>query len=397
MKEKDYYGILGVEKTADEKKIKQAYRKLAKKYHPDTNAGNAQAEKRFQEISEAYEVLSDPKKKELYDKYGTMGLQEGFDAEAYEAYRRARQSGFGGFSGFGGGRGASGFSGFGGGQRASGFSGFGGGQRASGFSGFGGDQGASGFGSSGDGGFSFHYSGNDDASMEDILNNLFGSGMHGSRGEGRTSGFSEDFFDHAGDRYQSRSGSRGYGEGGADSTAKFTVSFEEAALGADKTISLQGPDGRTNTLKVHIPAGIDNGQKIRLKGKGRTDRAGNTGDLFLEIEIQPKKGYERKGQDVYVDVQIPFVTAALGGEAVVPTLYGNVRCRIPAGTQCGSKIRLRGKGIVSLKNPDVRGDEFIVIGIRVPESLSAEEKRKLEEFKEAGEKKRRTMGSGSAA
>ena len=101
MKEKDYYGILGVEKTADEKKIKQAYRKLAKKYHPDTNAGNAQAEKRFQEISEAYEVLSDPKKKELYDKYGTMGLQEGFDAAAYEAYRRAGQSGFGGFSGLG--------------------------------------------------------------------------------------------------------------------------------------------------------------------------------------------------------------------------------------------------------------------------------------------------------
>lgn len=315
---KDYYKILGIQRSADEKEIKKAFRKLAKKYHPDTNPGNPDAEKHFKEIQEAYDVLGDPKKKALYDKYGEIGLQEGFDEKAYEAFR----NGYGnqGFTGnpFGG-------SGFGDGA----------------FSGHG-------FGTNG-GYQEFHF----DGDLNDLFSGMFGGGR-GASGSRRS--------------YR-----------GADLTSDVSISFEEAAFGCDKMVSLMDPDGKKQTLKVHIPAGIDEGQKVRLQGKGHPGSAGN-GDLFLKVHILPKSGYERKGQDVYVTAQIPFTTAALGGEAVVPTLYGNVVCKIREGTQSGSKIRLKGKGIVSMKNPSIKGDEYVIIQISVPGKMTPEERKALQEY-----------------
>ena len=166
--------------------------------------------------------------------------------------------------------------------------------------------------------------------------------------------------------------------------AKVEVSFEEAALGADKVIRFRAPDGSEQSLQVHIPAGIDSGQKIRLKGKGMPGQnGGGAGSLLLEVTVQSKPGFERKGMDIYTTVEIPFETAVLGGETIVPTLSGRVSCKIKEGTQSGTKIRLKGKGIVSMKNPSQKGDEYAVIQIRVPRNLSADAKQKLQEYAKA--------------
>ena len=166
--------------------------------------------------------------------------------------------------------------------------------------------------------------------------------------------------------------------------AKVEVSFEEAALGADKVIRFRAPDGSEQSLQVHIPAGIDSGQKIRLKGKGMPGQnGGGAGSLLLEVTVQSKPGFERKGMDIYTTVEIPFETAVLGGETIVPTLGGRVSCKIKEGTQSGTKIRLKGKGIVSMKNPSQKGDEYAVIQIRVPKNLSADAKQKLQEYAKA--------------
>ena len=162
------------------------------------------------------------------------------------------------------------------------------------------------------------------------------------------------------------------------------VTFEEAALGADKVISFRSPDGSQQSLKVHIPAGIDSGQKIRLRGKGMPGKnGGQAGNMLLEVTVQSKPGFERKGTDLYTTVEIPFETAALGGEAIVPTLTGKVSCKIKEGTQSGTKIRLKGKGIVSMKNPSQKGDEYAVIQIRVPKHLTPDAKQKLTEYAKA--------------
>ena len=138
------------------------------------------------------------------------------------------------------------------------------------------------------------------------------------------------------------------------------------------------------SLQVHIPAGIDTGKTVRLKGKGMPGvNGGESGDLLLGVTVREKEGYERKGMDVYTTVQIPFTTAVFGGEAVVSTLYGNVLCKIRKGMQSGTKIRLKDKGIVSMKNPSVRGDQYVTVQIQVPRRLSSEAERKLREFQSA--------------
>ena len=148
-------------------------------------------------------------------------------------------------------------------------------------------------------------------------------------------------------------------------------------------ITLQETDGN-RTLKVHIPAGIDTGQSVRLRGKGHPGiGGGEPGDLLLKAKVGRKPGYERKGADVYTTVSIPYTTAALGGEARVSTLYGDVSCKIKEGTQSGSKIRLRGKGIVSMKNPNVHGDQYVTVQIQVPRHLNQQARRKLMEYKQA--------------
>ncbi|MGN0335786.1 MAG: DnaJ C-terminal domain-containing protein [Lachnospiraceae bacterium] len=284
MAKKDYYDVLGIKRSADEKEIKRAYRRLAKKYHPDTNPGDQQAERKFKEVTEAYNVLSDSEKKKLYDQYGFAAFGEGFGAE--------------------------------------------------------------------------------------------------QNWSGRQSDFFEDFFE---DMFRSRTrsdfGGSHFRKRGTDVYADISISFEEAAFGCEKVLQLQNEKGKTSSLQVHIPAGIDEGLSVRLKGKGGTGiGGGSAGDLLLKIHIIPKPGYERKGNDVYVTVNIPYVTAVLGGEAIVPTLTGKVSCKIAPGTQSGSKIRLKNKGIPSMKNPEHKGDQYLIIQIEVPGNLTPDERQKLMEY-----------------
>ena len=161
------------------------------------------------------------------------------------------------------------------------------------------------------------------------------------------------------------------------------VSFDEAAFGGKKTIHLQSSDGKTQKLEINIPAGIDTGKTIRLKGKGYQSSSGKTGDLLLKVKVNDRPGFTRKGADVYTTVSVPFTTAVLGGEAKVHTIYGDVLCKIKEGTQSGSKIRLKGKGIVHMNQPSVRGDEYATVEIQVPRHLSPAAKQKLREFANA--------------
>ena len=248
----------------------------------------------------------------------------------------------------------------------------------------------------------FHFDGGD---MDDILKNIFGGGFSGrSAGAGGGSrsyhfggGFRDGFSGgNSGFGNDFGSGNSGFGDGfsgtgssfggrGSDLHADITVSFDEAALGGDKVINLSDPSapGRTQSLQVHIPAGIDDGQSIRLRGKGQMGRNGQAGDLLLKVKIAEKPGFERKGMDVYTTVNVPFSTAVLGGEAKVHTLYGDVICKVREGTQSGSKIRLRGKGIVSMKNPQVHGDHYVTVQVQVPRNITPEARRKLREFEQA--------------
>lgn len=311
MAKKDYYDVLGINRSADDKEIKRAYRKLAKKYHPDTNPGDKQAEQKFKELTEAYNVLSDSEKKKLYDQYGFAAFDEGFGEERH-------QSGGGSYSAhdYGNGRTYQ----------------------------------------------EFHFTNGD---MEDIFGDIFGDMFHGYGGKGFHSRMERDLK-------------------GADAYADITISFDEAVCGCDKVLQLQDENGRTGSLQVHIPAGIDEGQSVRLKGKGAAGAgSGPAGDLLLKVHVTPKPGYERKGNDVYVTVNIPYTTAVLGGEAIVPTLTGKVFCKIAAGTQSGSKIRLKNKGIPSMKNPSRKGDEYIVIQIAVPRNLTPDERQKLMDYDKA--------------
>lgn len=317
---RDYYETLGVNKSADKEAIKRAYRKLAKKYHPDTNAGDAHAEEMFKDVTEAYNVLSDEKKRKLYDEFGFAGLQDGFSEEAA---RQAAQGGFGGFGGNGS---------------------------------------FSGSYSSNGGPFThqeFHFE-NGSGDMDDIFS-MFG-----------------DMFSHGGSA-RGRSTSRK----GSDVMADLTISFDEAVFGCEKSISLQDPStGKVSNLSIHIPAGIESGKTVRLKGQGNPGRNGGAaGDVLLNVNVTPSREFERKGQNVYSTIRVPFTTAALGGKARVHTLYGDVECSIKAGTQGGSKIRLKGKGISSMKNPSVKGDQYVTVEISVPRRLTPRAKEALEEYR----------------
>lgn len=343
----DYYELLGVAKNADATAIKKAYRKLAKKYHPDTNAGDPAAEQKFKDVTEAYTILSDPEKRKLYDQFGHAA----FDGSMPEG-------------------GAYQYSGAGDGQN---------------------------------GGYQeFHFNGED---MGDMFGDIFGDMFHGrSNGGGRSYSFHSDGNGGFHQYYSNGSGAGGFGQDGhfgdfgssggfgrsqfrqkgSDIHADVTVSFDDAAFGCEKMIHLQDGNGQVQSLKVNIPAGIDTGKTVRLKGKGNPGfNGGEAGDLLLKVTVGDRAGFERKGMDVYTNITIPFTTAVLGGEAVVPTLTGNVVCNIRPGTQSGSKIRLRGKGIVSMKDKNIHGDEYAVVQIQVPKNLNETAKEKLREFAKA--------------
>lgn len=319
---RDCYEILGVSRSADDSAIKKAYRKLAKKYHPDSNAGNPDAEQKFKEVTEAYSILSDPEKRKMYDRFG------------YAAFDGSMPNG-----------GAEGYSGFGGN------------------------------GNTGE----FHFHGN----MDDIFGDIFGNMFHGGTQNGGFHGQS-GFGGFHGNTYGSHGFGSGFEQKGSDIHSEINVSFDEAAFGGDKMIHLRDENGTVQSLKVHIPAGIDTGQSIRLRGKGNPGiNGGAAGDLFLKIKAGERPGFERKGMDVYTTIQIPYTTAVFGGEAVVQTLNGKVVCKIKPGTQSGSKIRLKHKGIVSMKQSGVYGDLYAEIQIQVPKHLSREAEKKLKEYEQA--------------
>ena len=368
---RDFYEVLGIKKGASQSEIKKAYRKMAKKYHPDTNAGDEAAAEKFKEVSEAYSVLNDPEKKKLYDQFG------------HAAFDGTGQPGGSYGAGFGG-AGSSGFGGFGG-AGGSGFSGF--------------SQGP-------DGSYQeYHFDGN----MDDILKDIFGHGFSGSgSGASGFSGFSgtsgtSGFSGSSGKGFSGGSGFSGFGRGagygsfpqdGENAHADITVAFDEAAFGADRYFDLKDADGAKQSLKVHIPAGIDDGQSIRLRGKGMPGRhGGKDGDLLLKVHVAAKPGFERKGMDVYAPVRVPFVTAVLGGKVEVQTLRGKVKCTIKPGTQSGTKLRLRDKGIVSMKDRATFGCHYAVVEIDVPKNLSDDAKQKLAEFDRAAS----ACGAGGAA
>ena len=344
MAKRDYYDVLGVGRNADAKEIKKAYRKLAKKYHPDMNPGDKNAEQKFKEITEAYNILSDDEKKKLYDQYGFAAFEEG--------------AGAGGS--YGGGQGFHGQGGFG--------------------NGFGGFD----FGQGGNGGYhEYHFENGNMGDMGDIFGDIFGDMFHG-QSSSQGSGFRGQGF-HSQSGFGGGFGGRSAQAKGSDLHSEVSVSFEEAAFGCDRMLRLSDPSGNgsTQTLKVHVPAGIENGKSIRLKGKGNPGfNGGPAGDLFLKVNVALKPGFERKGMDVYTTADIPFTTAVFGGEAKVSTLYGDVICKIPEGTQSGRKIRLKGKGIVSMKDSAVHGDQYVTIQIQVPQNLSPEAKAKLREFQQ---------------
>ncbi len=315
MAKRDYYDILGVSKKATGQELKSAYRKLAKKYHPDTNSGDAKAEQLFKEVTEAYNVLSDEEKRKLYDQFGHAAFDGsmGSNPEEYTA------------------NGANGYDWRGNGP-----------------------QGAR----------TEYYS----RDMDDFFGDMFGDFFHRSKQHthfGENFGFEE--------------------EGGNDLTGEITISFRDAALGCEKIIRVDG--SRLDTLAIKIPAGINEGQSVRLRGKGRKDSSGKAGDLLIKVHILGDNKFTRNGQDVYTTEAIPYTTAILGGEADFDTLYGPVKCKIPAGSQAGSKLRLKNKGIVSMKNKNTYGDEYVILQIRIPGKVSEKEKELLKQLKEIESKK----------
>lgn len=297
---KDYYRILGVNREASEKEIKAAYRKLARKYHPDVNPGDKAAEEKFKEISEAYEVLSDKSKRQKYDQYGQYWEQ----VSAGGARSEGVPPGWEGFS-------------FDFGDMA--------GQRV--------DVG-------GGSGFS------------DFFEMLFG----GVAGEGRTR------VRHAPRR-------------GRNVEADLEISLEEAFSGAKKSFRING-----RTIELTIPKGVRDGQKLRLGGQGETG-PGGSGDLMIRVSIRPHKVFERREDDLYMELPVDYVTAALGGDVQVPTLSGRVTMKIPPGTASGRTFRLPGQGMPKI-NRNERGDLYAKVRIQIPETIGNRERELLSQIRE---------------
>ncbi len=378
---RDYYEVLGVSKTASEDEIKKAYRKLAKKYHPDLNPGDKAAEEKFKEANEAYEVLSDSGKRQKYDQFGHAGVDPNYGAGAGGAG--------GGFGGFGG---------------------------------FGGDS--------------------MDFDLGDILGGMFG-GFGGSR------------------RSNPNAPRRG-----TDIQTSVTVSFEEAAKGCKRTVTVnkvdacdkcggsgaapgthadtcktcngtgqvtaqqRTPFGMINTSKtcptcggkgkvitnpcpkcrgtgfmstrstvdVNIPAGIDDGQSIQLSGAGNKGaNGGPNGNLLVRVNVRPHPFFTRDGYDVWLDEKVTFAQAALGDTLYIPTLDGKVKFELPAGTQPGEVFRLRSRGIQRV-NQRSKGDQFVRIVVDVPRNLTREQKDMLKKFNDSlPNKPRNNVNDGSAS
>jgi curved DNA-binding protein len=300
----DYYKILRVGKDATEEDIKKAYRKLARKHHPDLNPNDKEANKKFQQINEANEVLSDPDKRKKYDQYGKDWMHaEAFEKAQASAGSRGRQSG------------------------ASGFEGFGGGFEGAYEGGFSGDF------NTGEGGFS------------DFFESLFG------RSSGRGGG----------GRGQFR---------GQDYQAELEVSLADAATTHTRVLTVNGKN-----IRITIPAGVENGQVIRLKGHGAPGaNGGPDGDLYLTFSVTDDPRWTREGNDLHTKIPLDLYTAVLGGEVTVDTLTGKVKLKIKPETQNGTQMRLKGKGFPVYKQEGQSGDLYVSLELRLPASLTEKEK-----------------------
>jgi molecular chaperone DnaJ len=301
---KDFYAVLGVAKNSSAEEIKKSYRKLAMKYHPDKNPGDKKAEEQFKEISEAYEVLSDPKKKEMYDQFGFAG--------AGANYQGAGAGGpFGGAGGF-------------------------------------------------SGGF------NTGEDFQDVFGDMFGD-IFG----GRAGGFQR--------------GRRTVK--GSDLRYTLNVTFEESAAGTDKVISflrLRNSREESTKLSVKVPAGVKQGQRLKLSGEGDASTSGGeNGDLYVIVQVQDHELFAREEDDVLIDVPVSYTDAILGAEVEVPTLTGRVAVKIQPGTGSGQILRLKGKGFPK-SGGFGNGDMRIRILVDTPSNLSARQKELIQELAKGG-------------
>lgn len=322
MEYKDYYNILGVSRGASQDEIKKKYRKLAAKYHPDKNPDDKSAEDKFKEIGEAYEVLKDPEKRKLYDKVGSD----------WKRYQDAGASG----DGF----------------NWSQYAGRGGGQRINMEDIFGGARSGSGAGSP----------------FSSFFETIFGGGdpFAGQQSQAR--------------QYQSRAGQT-VSQKGRDTKAEVDVDLKDVLTGVEKQFRING-----ERVKLKIPAGIEDGKRLKLKGKGQLSQTGGSkGDLYLKVNVIEPEGFERKGDDIYQKIPLDLYTAVLGGEYTAQTLNGKIKLNIPPETQNGRTFRLPGRGLPQFKKNGKKGDYFLKTKIEIPEKLTKKEK---ELFKKLAEERR---------
>lgn len=386
---KDYYQTLGVKKDAKADEIKKAYRRLARKHHPDVNPNDKASEDKFKEVQEAYDVLSDEKKRKVFDRFGYYN--DNLDPDAPFASGATA----------GGGAGAQGFD----------------------FSGFSWDTGTAGTGAGG-------------SSFRDIFSDLFSGGGAGARREpepprplpkkGRdieiplALSFEEAFTglttNITVNRSEQCSRCQGAGDTGGPVVTCPTCKGSGQVLktGGRLQFSQNCPDcegtGRrrepcslchgkgvtpkTEQVKIRIPAGVDTGSRVRIPKKGHGGRLGaEPGDLYILTNVGKHKFLERRGDNIYITVPITVSEAALGARIEVPTVEGKAQVKIPAGTESGQKFRLRERGFPSLRNPSLRGDQFVEVKITLPRVISEETKEVLRQFEKLNpENPRKTMG-----
>jgi len=320
MEFKDYYATLGVPKTASTKEVKQAFRKMARKYHPDVNPGDKSAESKFKEINEAYEVVGDPEKRKKYDELGSN----------WKMYEQAQRGGAGAGAG-----------------------GFDPAQWNADLGGAGGQ-------------------GSYRTMTPEEMRDLFGN-------EDPFSDFFHAFFSGGEPQMRGRGGRAGSRtqrpRQGRDVEHPLDLSLEDAYRGATRRLSLER-DSHAKSVDVRIPPGVGEGSRVRVSGEGEQGSGGATsGDLYLRIHITPDSRFERKGQDLHTKVRVPVTTAVLGGEADVANPGGKpIRLRIPPGTQNGQVFRLKGKGMPLVGKPNEFGDLYATVDAELPRQLTPEER-----------------------